>query len=181
MVIQITGGEVMIDASDLHIVNSIKWHVSGSGYAVWRGIKDGKKQTIRMHRLITNCPKGLVVDHINHNPLDNRRDNIRVCTQSDNMRNRSDQGKGYWKHRKNNNWVVEIHGKHICCVPTEDEAREVAALVRNGGVYSKPIKGQCKYGHHLFDAYIVKGKPRCRQCQAKRSREYYLRRVSNEW
>lgn len=43
----------------------------------------------RFHRVITNCPDGMVVDHINHDPLDNRRCNMRICEVGDNNRNLS--------------------------------------------------------------------------------------------
>lgn len=167
-----------IDGTDLELVSQYKWHVNDRGYAVWRGIKDGKKQTIRMHRLILNAPKGKVVDHRNHDPLDNRRENIWVCTQSDNLRNKRNQGKGYWKHSQNNNWVVEVNGKHIASVLTEREAMDLVAHIRAGGSYIKPERTVCKYGHSLKSAYDYGDGKRCKQCQSLRSKKYYRRKMS---
>jgi hypothetical protein len=42
---------------------------------------------IMLHRLIMDAPQGLVVDHINGLGLDNRRANLRICTQNDNAKN----------------------------------------------------------------------------------------------
>ena len=45
------------------------------------------KKIIFLHRYIMNCPKGMYVDHINHNTLDNRKENLRITTNANNLRN----------------------------------------------------------------------------------------------
>lgn len=61
-----------------------------------------------MHRIIMSAPKGMVVDHINHDTLDNRKCNLRVCTNSQNLMNsrkRSNNTSGY----KGVFWDKDIH------------------------------------------------------------------------
>lgn len=65
-----------IDASDIDLVKNYKWRRSGSGYAV-----SGSQQ---MSYLIISADDGEIVEHINHNTMDNRRENLRIVTKSQN-------------------------------------------------------------------------------------------------
>lgn len=72
----------LIDDGDFEEVNKHDWMYDGR-YARTR-IK-GKE--LRLHRLIMNPAKGLEVDHINGDSLDNRRMNLRLCSHKENLRN----------------------------------------------------------------------------------------------
>lgn len=77
-----TNTEFLVDIADYEKVKGICWYESNTGY-----IHHKDKSVIQLHRLITNCPRNKVVDHINHNTKDNRRANLRICTQKENMQN----------------------------------------------------------------------------------------------
>lgn len=93
MEIKLTQGKiVLVDSKDFEWLNQWKWTYHKTGYAVRNkhirlGFKKYKSEFIRMHRLITSCPKDMVVDHINHNTLDNRKENLRICTRKQNQQN----------------------------------------------------------------------------------------------
>ena len=94
MKLKIKNAEVKISKNDLLLVSPYKWYLSNSGYAVtniYLGKIDGKyrDKTLAMHTLHMDTPKGMDTDHINGDKLDNRRKNLRVCTRSENMQNKS--------------------------------------------------------------------------------------------
>lgn len=79
-------GEVILaDSSDLEELSKHSWCISKTGYPVAR--VNGKVMKLHRYLLKLDDPKK-VVDHINHNPLDNRRSNMRVCTSQENSRNK---------------------------------------------------------------------------------------------
>jgi hypothetical protein len=107
-------GIVLVDDEDYELVSGHKWHVVyGTGAGPYAQATERMTQkTIRMHRIIMGAQPGQEVDHINHNGLDNRRSNLRVCTPSENQHNsklRSDNKSGYkgvcWKKRENKWWA----------------------------------------------------------------------------
>lgn len=84
----------VVDAADFMELNQYKWHYAGAdkhgenGYASRWTTENGKRKIIRMHRVISKCAEGEVTDHINHDTLDNRSSNLRVCKQRENTLNR---------------------------------------------------------------------------------------------
>lgn len=133
-----TGEGVLVDEGDFEYLNQWKWHSESGRYAVrkeyYGKAPNGKHLTrwIRMHRLITDAPDKMEVDHINGNGLDNRRSNLRICTHkqnSHNTRKRKDNRSGYkgvgW-HTQHNKWrariVVDGRQKHLGLFDTPEQA-----------------------------------------------------------
>lgn len=78
----------LVDDSDYEKLSGYKWSFSDS-YAVNWTWKDSKNGRIKMEHVILGKPgKGMVIDHINGNRLDNQRSNLRVCTRAENNKNR---------------------------------------------------------------------------------------------
>lgn len=103
------GGFTVVDAADYGWLSKYRWRFDGF-YAVRTehiAMVDGKqkKRSVRMHRLIMGTPKGMDTDHINGDPLDNRRCNLRVCSRAQNMMNQRQERKGTTSKYKGVFWL----------------------------------------------------------------------------
>lgn len=121
--IKLTQGKVaLVDDEDFDRVNQFEWFVgNGSKTHASRALlNSGPKRERQMHRFIMNAPPGMCVDHIDGNGFNNCRSNLRVCTQSQNNKNRriqkhSSPYKGVCWHKKNRKWVscIRVETKRI--------------------------------------------------------------------
>lgn len=123
------GNEVartLIDLECVDVVKDYKWRLS-TGYVFHSKLG-------LLHRFLMNPSDDTVVDHINRNPLDNRRENLRICTQHENSFNqsiRSDNTSGTtgvsWRKEKNKWYAyIRVNGKkkHLGYFNTKEEAAE---------------------------------------------------------
>jgi hypothetical protein len=112
-----------VDDEDFEELSKYKWHFQSAGKDYFYGyaIRNYKGKRIRMHRVLTNAQDEEQVDHINCNPLDNRRKNLRICTNQQNGFNRqkikqfTSKYKGvYWNSERKRWWAMIRHnGKQI--------------------------------------------------------------------
>ena len=84
-----------------------KWYLWKSPTGNIKYAMSGNRRS-SVHRIVMGNPKGMDIDHINHNGLDNRKENLRICTHSQNCANkkaRRDSGtgvKGVYKVKREN-------------------------------------------------------------------------------
>lgn len=127
--VQLNRGFVaLVDDEDFDKVSALKWYES-SGY----GWHKGRKMYTSMHRFIMQAEKGVEVDHVDGNRLNNQRSNLRLCTPSQNRCNTLrkvgvSEYKGVSFDKVNQKWraKIKVQGKHysIGRYTTELEARD---------------------------------------------------------
>lgn len=147
--IPLTQGKwAIVDAEDFELVSKFKWRSSGGVYGYVRtsvtSSIPNEQDTILMHRLIMRAPSHLKVDHKNHDPLDNRKSNLRLCTPSQNFGNAGKRKNSKQPYKGiepwGNKWRAKILARHIGLFSTpEDAARayDTEAIAR-WGEFAKP-------------------------------------------
>lgn len=113
------GRYTLVDQCDFEKLSRYNWFVRKHRRNFYVVRTAGEKK-LSMYRQITDAAKGMVVDHIDHDGLNNRRSNLRVCTAKQNARNSRSPGgtskyKGVSRDQYNNKWRAKIYcnGKRI--------------------------------------------------------------------
>jgi len=120
----------LVDDDDYSNLIKYRWHsVEGSRNWYAGGTINGKP--IAMHRLILNAPSDKEVDHINGNGLDNRKNNLRLCTRQQNT----------WNSRRNRKGNTRYKGVVYC------KKTEKFSISLKGGCYDTAEQAALIYNH----------------------------------
>lgn len=132
--------EVIVDNEDTEAALSRKWSITKTNNYIRVEARINKK-CVRFHRyLLGVTDKNIEIDHINRNPLDNRRSNLRIASREQNMRNVT------FKSRPNKTGYIDVYKsnqKYCACISINDktfhigryETPEQAAIARDQFAY----------------------------------------------
>lgn len=107
---------VLVDDDDFEMVSKFNWHLSfqNDGAFYCRRWDRSLSKNVRLHRQITGAKPGELVDHINGDTLDNRKQNLRIATPLQNARNKKlakNNTSGFkgveWESRRSK-WLASI-------------------------------------------------------------------------
>lgn len=93
-----TNGQViLVDDEDYPNLVGMIWELAPTQHVLTR--TNGRTKPIMIHHMILPRRDGFEIDHVNGNPLDNRRANLRYCTHAQNMKNRKKHKHSRWEYK----------------------------------------------------------------------------------
>jgi len=104
----------LVDDDDFEYLNQFNWTVDQRSYGNYAYRRIDKGTISIMHREIMQVTNDFIIDHKDHNGLNNQKLNLRICTNSDNTKNRSksigksSKYKGVSLYKKTNKWICQI-------------------------------------------------------------------------
>lgn len=128
------GERAQVSNEDFLRVSRHKWYARKYNHTIY-AFATINHELIGLHRFIFRLKKGdkKIVDHINHNGLNNCRFNLQICTHAENLRNRKNPAKGIYRG-KNGGWCAGIH---LGTFNTKKEAEQIYQQTKkklfNGG------------------------------------------------
>lgn len=145
------GRFALVDDEDYEYLSQFMWSIDNYGYANRaRKIEKNVWRPKRMHHDIIPSKNGQIVDHINRNRLDNRRENLRICSSTESIRNRglnknnSTGYKGVYYNQKRSKYqaYITVNRRHIYLGaydnPTDAARAYDKSAVENFGEFSSP-------------------------------------------
>ena len=131
------GIKFYIDKSDEMLVRKYKWSVACDKNGYYTVVTS---KGLKLHTLLMNTPREMEVDHIDLDRMNNRRENLRLCTHQQNQCNKPLQknntsevsGVGYYPPRHKFRARIKVcqHDVHLGYYETFDEA----VMARNVGM-----------------------------------------------
>lgn len=114
--------EILVDKEDYERISEHNWWVKPAGY-IYTQVN---RKTIYLHRFVMEAKKGQEIDHINRKKMDNRKENLRFCTRSQNNINKDgirgvSRFKNKWRARITHNNVE----KHLGIFNSFEEALRI--------------------------------------------------------
>lgn len=163
-ILYIDGSEFLFDIEDLPIVKSRKWCKDKDGYLVSYYIYAGRQHFAMFHRIVMHATQQQCVDHINRNRADNRKQNLRYCTRTENSQNRARRstntsgviGVYYDKHR--HKWAANIvHNKKRIFIGRFDSKQDAikARLVKEMELFKEFAPQRLLYENLKCEGVII--------------------------
>lgn len=145
------GEEFYFDLEDYDKVKDYCWYISKSGYVCTNNLKKEKPKTIKIQNIImgidtSRLTEDKIVDHINRDTLNNRKENLRICSKKENCINKS-------KFKNNTSGIIGVYYKK--------EYKKWYSIIRNNGKQQQSPYFKNKEDaiiYRLNDEYKIYGK-----------------------
>lgn len=153
------GNSFEIDKEDLKRITPYRWYKNDSEYWIAQMYPQGKRKLQRLHRFIMNAKSGDIIDHIDRNRSNNKKNNLRFCSPSQNSMNSS------MSKQNSSGFIGVSYYKASDCweshIGVEGEKKELGHYKEKREAVIARLKAEKEYfgefapQQHLFEEYGI--------------------------